>query len=58
MSKGLPPDELADLKVRLIRSMDMLREMADAEFEPTASQRLNGKVEGVALALDYLRSYE
>lgn len=58
---GLTAEERADLEDRLHRAIGSLG--ADADRQPTDSNgmaefhRLKGKAQGVALALDYLRSY-
>ena len=48
---------LDDLSERLIRASTNLREYRELERTELERKRLAGKIQGVELALDYLRAY-
>lgn len=51
---------IEDLRSRLVRAKEQIEEKAkEARFDEmhTEHARLNGKAEGLGLAIDYLRSY-
>lgn len=51
---------IEDLRSRLVRAKEQTEEKAkEARFDGmhTETARLNGKAEGLGLAIDYLRSY-
>ena len=49
---------VTDLRGRLERAVDDLASLHNGETDPLEKHRLFGKVQGVHLALDYLRAYE
>lgn len=54
---GLTPEQRTDLNERLHKALEDLNTLANRTTAPHAQTRLLGKVQGVALAIDYLRSY-
>lgn len=46
-----------DYENRLVRAANGLRQLADRREDPWDHERLLGKVDGIQLALSYLREY-
>jgi hypothetical protein len=57
IDKSVDLERWTEYEARLVRAANGLRELADRREDPWDHERLLGKVDGILLALAYLREY-